>query len=242
MNLAPAIALGGAGFAWHQSTRTAGVTKPVTKAHLGVASGVPMPCDVARVSEEIHGVKTLDFWGQWRVQRASLVARFGTVGAPLLRVPNLDNECVADWCRVWMQQAQARKSGAQLLALKDGILETNTGEAYGNVLRLSRFAAFGDDQVSMRDATKTIERLALAMDSDLHVNTESGLPSNGQLLEESAGDVVKGIGDGLAFGIEALVGPIFGAAVSTTFGVLASAIAPYLLVGGAAYYALKVKA
>ena len=83
------------------------------------------------------------------------------------------------------------------------------------------------------EATRT-----LARELDISAGAELS-PSAGDWLTRGAKAAARGLGNGLAWGIEELLAPVVGAVGAATVGAFTSAAAPYLVVGGVVYLAWR---
>lgn len=252
-------ALGVAGLAVAHLRRSKGTTKPTSERHRAVAQGfkLRMPCDVAPVGPEIHGFSEIKgFSTLWEIQRESLVAKFGAAGPDalgnvLFHTPQLTGKCALQWCQLWIAIAAEAKEGAFSAELgdhvdsnvvKDIVRESLVSKSRKRVAATAIALALSspDEQTALlREVMRSTATLAANMDSAIHVKTGGGLPTTGDIIRESGRDAAQGIGDGIAWGIEGIAAPIIGGTAAATFGVMASALLPYLAAGGVIYYLAK---
>lgn len=241
---------------------------PVADAHVAAvaSSAGPMPCGVSQITD--HGFKRIDFGDHWVIQRDSLRKAFGDaiegVLGSITRTPKLDAHCAIEWLESWVQiveSAGAGPLGDKLLGQRFDLPEAVGGpvrapsesdvpdrlravqeeltRARATVLGVLPRQLPGELYGRMGPVMRATANLANAMDSQITIDFSTGYPTFGDLVKGEAKDVATGIADSTGFVVESVLGPVAGAAIAASLGVLASSLAPYLILGGASYYVYR---
>lgn len=249
---APIAALGVAGLAHAHLRRAQGRIKPQSEAHKALAqlAGAP-PCGAPALDAAVSGFRGDTFLSQAGAQREALIAHVGNL--PGVSVPDLSIDCAKAWAAQWaaiQEQAAARDARVKATrTIKTAIRDVEKNNPVGRELLALGAVVFqqkGTREQFAADVTRRISALAAAMDSEIHIAPFRN--PDAQILDDTLGNLrdltrrgAQKTGDALAFTMESLVAPIFGAAVGASAGVLASSVGPYLVVGGAIYWIARRK-
>lgn len=241
--------------------------RPAGAAHArGLArAGARMPCDTPRLDPELGG----DAFREWIQQRDSLAATHGAIlSRPKLSAKCAQEWCEL-WLDAWqaahtadpvafgvrrdfeapLGQSLEPWDWRTMPLLFTATNLTPVGTAFHTLLVYRNAAARAANEVDgvsvwYRQAYGATRTMALRLDSATitggpDLSAGAFFSDVGENTKNLLGDAAKATGDGLAWSIESVVAPIFGAGVGAVLGVLGSAIAPYLAVGGVAYLAYR---
>ncbi len=144
-------------------------------------------------------------------------------------VPTLDEDCRREWLELWLDVAEKAKQKVSKLRSDKAVIAAEKAIS----------AALSDGVTDAKAARLTVA-LAVRLDSAIAVDLNLPDLSAAAFFEDAKQNLkigARGVGDSLAFSIEASVAPVVGAGEAATMGVVFSGLAPYLAIGGAAYYA-----
>jgi hypothetical protein len=223
------------------------------------AVGAELPCDAER-----HDVDSTTLVQEWSQQAAGLVAKLGGI----LGRPKLTAACAADWLELWLDAWKeasnqdreryrvVRDAGVALLQgpadwrPELAVLPTRNvprsaiGKVWDDLRALHAAAELEGDApgvwVRAPEVAAALRDFAVVLDAaGAAADEPSGFLEFLKRGNENRRKAFRMVGELLGVVVEGAVTPVADSALSATISTLASAAAPYLIIGGLGYLAWR---